>query len=649
MVHAFGISTTFERTQRGFAPVVGLAVSHKDSSSVPNETTTTASHSSTQSNDGNNRIMVPTSMHDHIQSLIERRSRARWEGDYVTADTLKEQLQQLTLPPRCRLIVEDLPRSRGGGSTWKVEYNSMVEERLNTTLPSILQLAHRALGLSVSCSQRMMPATDKQAQLQPIVQQATEYLKDWNDVNQRISKKTTINSNADAMAALSQSLLLDAIYDNRDDDLGSSTKLTHWNLVETSLRGRKAADAAFWFALAGVSDECTLQLLQAVCVKELLRFGTKPTCRAKDILLILDRFAAAGLREAPVLEAVARDCLQVKQQYHDDTHEDIPTNLLDLHSDRVLFMLWKFSARQKKQQSFLQMAQKHWETSSKESCDRIIEPGYGKLESESDGKNSVPTDWYKSFSDPTKPLVVDVGCGMGISLLGLATGNNDEFSGCNLLGVDLSGLTTGYAQGMANRWNLSHRLHFMVASAELVLQEIIDSYPGAVSFCLIQFPTPYRLAKEHNSDGNSQLPTSAQEGFMVSTRLLKLVCEALKLRGNTKGRLLLQSNCEDVAVYMRETALAHDNFVAVDVPYPVLEPETDNIPQRTLNWLENTGGKANRAVGSSWSRISLLPPKGCTETEVACRLNRVPIHRCLLKVKVPGENSLSADKIEDLH
>jgi SAM-dependent methyltransferase len=122
-------------------------------------------------------------------------------------------------------------------------------------------------------------------------------------------------------------------------------------------------------------------------------------------------------------------------------------------------------------------------------------------------------------------LIVDIGCGLGVSLLGLATlesaGRAREASellgdvnigDCNYLGGDLSGLTIRFGQGIATRWNLQDRLQYTYASAEDLLDQIDDVYPGPVALILIQFPTPYRLAKKEG--GNTQLPTDLNSGFI---------------------------------------------------------------------------------------------------------------------------------------
>ena len=50
--------------------------------------------------------------------------------------------------------------------------------------------------------------------------------------------------------------------------------------------------------------------------------------------------------------------------------------------------------------------------------------GEGDTTTSSDVVNQY--DWLAMFEDPSRPLVVDVGCSMGVSLLGLASLPHDD-------------------------------------------------------------------------------------------------------------------------------------------------------------------------------------------------------------------------------
>lgn len=85
-----------------------------------------------------------------LSDLVRRRAEARARGDYAEADALKDEIySHLRLPDGVRLQISDVPRRDGGGSTWKLVRTSM--EPLEG--PTVLQLAHAALGLAMASSE----------------------------------------------------------------------------------------------------------------------------------------------------------------------------------------------------------------------------------------------------------------------------------------------------------------------------------------------------------------------------------------------------------------------------------------------------------------------------------------------------------------
>ena len=147
----------------------------------------------------------------------------------------------------------------------------------------------------------------------------------------------------------------------------------------------------------------------------------------------------------------------------------------------------------------------------------------------------------------------------------------------------------------------------------------------------VQFPTPFRLQKAMGKGYNSQLPRDAASGgFMVTENLLSEIHGAL----SKTGKLLIQSNCEDVAVFMMNTAVQKNGFNPLMFSHTMTTRNIRelglNIPKRALDW-QNGGGE--RAIGSYWSSGPLLPPMGRTETEVACMIDGKPVHRCLVVPK----------------
>jgi SAM-dependent methyltransferase len=404
--------------------------------------------------------------------------------------------------------------------------------------------------------------------------------------------------------------------------------------------------------------------LTYVCIEEIKRFGMRSSCRITDIMHMVERIAASGVRSEmfSLLQQEAAKCLKSKGGNSTSSDIDLVQNgVLDaleqgdfeLHSERPLLWIWRFSTRQRKQQAFLRSASKHWEMSDdNNNAERNKNVGTNV------NTRGMISKWDSIFDDPTLPLVLDIGCGMGISVLGLAscTHSKDdnsphfeyensvldlEWSTCNFLGADLSQLAINYASSVSRRWDLKGRVQFEVVSAEEIIENIIATYPGPVKLAMIQFPTPFSFQQDESGEnnkeevlnsvvnqGNKQLPSSAYSGFMVTKVLLDLIYSAVEGSG---GKLLLQSNCEDVAVLMKNIAVKEAGFQTVDVKNHTshLNDKKTGLTKRTEKWIAMGG---ERAEGSCWSSTHILPIRGSTETETACVLNGTPVHRCVLEV-----------------
>ena len=559
-----------------------------------------------------------------IANLVERRAEARGGGRYDEADAIRDDIEGIGIsgaamgwiPDGYGIVLRDIPRRLGGGTEWDVLPSILApleyipgEETVVTNgeegYPSsglsgmsVLRLSHAAVGLATSAGERGEP-TDR-AVLDEILREAEARL-----------RRT-----------------------------GAS-----------ELRGRKAADAAFWFSLSGATDTTLFESLARVATDELLRFGARPSCRAKDVMHVVERLAAAGVTgdALRILCEAAADCLESKGYMGRNVSTGMEVTrtlrdgLFDLHCDRPLLWIWRFSIRQRKQRSFLKVAARRYDTEF-----RSVSTDSSLSVSRVEGAGSSGRyNWDSMFDDPTLPLVVDIGSGMGVSLHGLATLGEDhqppkksnkdlihlDWSHCNFVGVDLSRLAVGYAEGITLRTGLSGRVQFCVDSAEIFLEEIRQNYPGDTRLIMIQFPTPFSLqgkdkqpaddkdgfseeAQTERQRGNTQLPKHPFSGFMVTNNLLLSAYDTLK---PSSGTLLIQSNCEDVAVMMRNLASKTGAFQCMHVLDKAvnLEGAGGRLPQRTEKWIRMGG---ERAEGEGWSAKPLLPRLGATETEIACFL-----------------------------
>lgn len=447
----------------------------------------------------------------------------------------------------------------------------------------------------------------------------------------------------------------------------------------TDLVGNQAADAAFLFAQSGISSSTLYDRLTQISYEELCRCGARASFKAKHVIHMVEKLAAAGIRIHPhddnnnddtvhsssMMAKIAKKAALLLEQKgfgfdrKKENEASIVRSLLskkfDLFSDRVPLWLWRFSSKQKKVKSTTKSSFDYTTSVSQERRDFK-----DKSIMHICGDNK---EWVNMFSNATKPLVIDVGCGMGLSILGLATlgteyitteedeektsklWNQWNLSECNFLGADLNSQFVGYANGIATRWKIrGENVQFVVASAQDILEKVYYTYPGPVQLIMLQFPTPYRLqipskSEEEKMDReyNPQLPSGPGTGFMVSEKLLRTVSNIVSSTKNshTKGYLLLQSNCEDVAVTMRkmtESITSLSCCVDPQLVPPVTKAleactyDNQKLPRRTLEWISMGG---TRAQGPGWSAESILPRKGSTETELLCTLEGTPIHRCI--------------------
>jgi SAM-dependent methyltransferase len=287
------------------------------------------------------------------------------------------------------------------------------------------------------------------------------------------------------------------------------------------------------------------------------------------------------------------------------------------------------------------------------------------------------------FEDPSLPLVVDLGCGYGVTLLSLchsltqhhhhqhllslqnlsntdSTDSTDSWRGINFIGVDMNDRAIRYASGLSSRWNMSHRCRFIRADCTSLLSAIQEKYSGHVSLIIVNFPTPYYANYAENGtaeigSGNSQLPRNIND-FMFNQNLLSLIRRVFQKSNSiihhTKSNynhscLLIQSNVEDVALTMSNIIessgklptdfdvqaiknAVNDIFQLSNISsafnWSLLNDETSYHSRRDRDWLRSNGNN-HRAFGVGWLDQNPLPFGVKSETEASCNLNRKKIFR----------------------
>lgn len=300
-----------------------------------------------------------------------------------------------------------------------------------------------------------------------------------------------------------------------------------------------------------------------------------------------------------------------KKRYKDEVYiKSLRDGTFGFHG-RPLLWLWRFSSRQKKVQVGIK---------SRTDCN--------------DGIN-----WRDVFFDANKPLVVDIGSGMGTCILGLSsirsTGHEElriQWSECNYAGVDLNQNFINFANGIASRGPTSRkgRVRFFCCSADDFLLKL-QTYPGMIELMMVNFPSPYRL--EAGERGNLQL--SSVENFMVTNKMFEIigVLAGKQARGSY---FLFQTKCEDVAVYLKNKCLsngmegipAKEAVEDIDMIYS----RNKDVPKRIIELLR-IDPHSERAEGYLFWGRPILPPCCLPETEVQCLIDQKVVHRCLFRCK----------------
>jgi hypothetical protein len=394
------------------------------------------------------------------------------------------------------------------------------------------------------------------------------------------------------------------------------------------LRGRTSADAAFNLALAGIRNSNDIfESLVSIAIHELQRVGQRSSFKPKYILQMIEKFAITGTSSSMLnlLFDVALSIL--KEKGYDDVElmQNLSQGNYGLHSDRPLLWLWRFSTRQRK----------------------LVPKDLDSLEA---GMNFI--HWDQVFTNPCNDLVIDLGSGMGVSLLNAAacSRKNEYFQenetdavqweNCNYAGAELNQMMVRYANGVVSRFDNypnERFIHFFNQSAEALLDNVLKFYNGKVSLIMLQFPSLYRLIVDKgNNAGNLQLPMSATQGFMVTETLLHMIAKVLILNDGC-GKLLIQTKCEDVAIFVKNLAIYTGNFQLIpctdyvnNIDQDVYFESKNNRPKRVEQWLA-LNPITERAEGIYWSKSSLIPSFARTETEIACDDDDLFIHRCLMK------------------
>ncbi|GMH34082.1 hypothetical protein BSKO_01916 [Bryopsis sp. KO-2023] len=148
--------------------------------------------------------------------------------------------------------------------------------------------------------------------------------------------------------------------------------------------------------------------------------------------------------------------------------------------------------------------------------------------------------WSDVFSDPSRPLILDAGCGSGRFLLLLA--KQDESCKFNYLGTDIRDKLIKRANEWASYLSTESRVHFVKANITISLATMLETYPGPIHTIAIQFSDPHFKSKR-------------RKRHIVQKQLVEEAAKVLK----PGGRVFFQSDVESVSAYIRDMFDLHGN------------------------------------------------------------------------------------------
>ncbi|BBN04841.1 tRNA (guanine-N7-)-methyltransferase [Marchantia polymorpha subsp. ruderalis] len=139
-------------------------------------------------------------------------------------------------------------------------------------------------------------------------------------------------------------------------------------------------------------------------------------------------------------------------------------------------------------------------------------------------------NWDEVFTDCSRPLTVDIGCGSGRFVMVLAKRNSAE----NFLGIDVRERLVDRAKQWAEELDLTN-IHFVTTNATVHLDTLLASYPGPLAYVTILCPDPHFKQRHHKRR-------------VVQKQLVDTIIRHLA----PKGKLFIQSDVKEVAIDMRK-------------------------------------------------------------------------------------------------
>lgn len=162
-----------------------------------------------------------------------------------------------------------------------------------------------------------------------------------------------------------------------------------------------------------------------------------------------------------------------------------------------------------------------------------------------------PVELEDIFTDPSRPMLLDIGCARGRFLLRMATAQADW----NYLGVEIREPLVIEANRLAGEAGVTN-VHYVFCNAMLWLDRLIEQIPpGALQMVTIQFPDPW-FKKKH------------AKRRMVNAELVQTIVDKLA----PDGEIFVQTDIEGLAEEISELFTSDGRVLETQLgsnPFPV--------------------------------------------------------------------------------
>ena len=234
---------------------------------------------------------------------------------------------------------------------------------------------------------------------------------------------------------------IEAVFNATEFVANSLSSLKRSGRLQSLKLGRKLLDAFFDFSLAGCTNAKLFEIFEEATTDELIRLSKLSSADARSIHKLCEELAACGVRNQSIFRMGADIMKKKLPEVETATMQELRSGSYYLLNEGPMMWLSRAAARNHKVRARFprtQAARGIDKAQAKAATTLIARTMSAETESSERKLQRSPEkngkiDISHLFADPTLPLIIDLGCGFGLSLLGLADISRD--------GVDEEGAT----------------------------------------------------------------------------------------------------------------------------------------------------------------------------------------------------------------